>query len=221
MIRNNDGLEADIAAIARIPFLPQLLDVVCTATGMGFAAVARVTEHRWIAGAVKDEIQFGLVPGGELLVESTICHEIRQSENPVIIDHVSSDKIYSQHHTPATYGFESYISFPLIRKDGTFFGTLCAIDPRAAQLNTPPIVNLFTILATLIIQYLDGMETLSASNIAKLEMYTTAELRNFRQDISDDEHSPSNEGSPKKIDQLSLKLDQLLMALEPDGVFLT
>jgi GAF domain-containing protein len=27
------------------------------------------------------------------------------------------------------YGFQSYISVPIILPDGTFFGALCAIDP--------------------------------------------------------------------------------------------
>jgi hypothetical protein len=33
---------------------------------MRFAAVARVTDDRWITCAVKDDLQFGLVPGAEL-----------------------------------------------------------------------------------------------------------------------------------------------------------
>ena len=69
-------------------------------------------------------------PGDELKVETTICHEIRQSREPVIIDEVSKDAIYCGHHTPAQYGFQSYISMPIILPDGSFFGTLCAIDPK-------------------------------------------------------------------------------------------
>ncbi len=57
---------------------------------MGFAAVACVTEDRWVCCAVRDDIQFGLVPGGELQVETTICHEIRQSHKAVAIDHVAA-----------------------------------------------------------------------------------------------------------------------------------
>ena len=71
-----DDLQADVAAIARIEAVPTILDVVCRTTGMGFAAVARVTEDRWIACSVLDEIDFGLKPGGELKVDTTICHEI-------------------------------------------------------------------------------------------------------------------------------------------------
>src|SRR5689334_4692660 len=125
-------IEDVIKTVGAIEAVPTILDVVCRTTGMGFAAVARVTEGRWIACSVRDEIQFGLEPGGELKVETTICHEIRESRKPVIINNVSEDKIYCSHHTPAMYGFQSYISMPIILKNGQFFGTLCAIDPRPA-----------------------------------------------------------------------------------------
>jgi hypothetical protein len=39
---------ADIDAISAIDAVPTILNVVCRVTGMGFAAVARVTEERWI-----------------------------------------------------------------------------------------------------------------------------------------------------------------------------
>src|SRR3954463_7461896 len=68
---------ADVAAIQSIDAVPTILDVVCRITGMGFAAVARVTEDRWVACTVLDNIDFGLKPGGELKVETTICNEIR------------------------------------------------------------------------------------------------------------------------------------------------
>jgi hypothetical protein len=48
---------------------------------MGFAAVARVTEDRWVACAVRDDIQFSLQPGSELKVATTICSEIRAAGN--------------------------------------------------------------------------------------------------------------------------------------------
>jgi hypothetical protein len=69
----------DLAAVARIGVVQNILNVVCQATGMGFSAVARVTEQHWVACAVRDEIHFGLEPGGELEIGSTICNEIRQS----------------------------------------------------------------------------------------------------------------------------------------------
>ena len=67
----------DLDAIARIDAIPLMLDVLCRTTGMRFAAVARVTEDRWIACQVRDDIEFGLGIGGELKVETTICQEVR------------------------------------------------------------------------------------------------------------------------------------------------
>jgi light-regulated signal transduction histidine kinase (bacteriophytochrome) len=98
----------DIAAVQSIGAVPRILEIVCRSTGMGFAAVARVTEKRWVCCAVRDDIEFGLQPGGELKVETTICHEIRQSHRAVVIDHVAEDEVFAGHHTPALYGFQSY-----------------------------------------------------------------------------------------------------------------
>src|ERR1700753_3394481 len=98
---------ADIAAVQGISAVPRILEVVCRSTGMGFAAVARVTEQRWICCAVRDEMAFGLVPGAERVVETTLCHEIRQHHEAVIIDNVAEDTIYCGHRTPAQYGFQS------------------------------------------------------------------------------------------------------------------
>ena len=83
--------------------MPTILEVVCRTTGMGFAAVARVTEDRWVACSVLDEIDFGLKVGGELRLETTICHEIRQTREAVVIDNVAEDPIYCKHATPAMY----------------------------------------------------------------------------------------------------------------------
>jgi len=153
----------EVESAGRIPAIPTILDVVCRTTGMGFAAVARVTENRWIACAVLDHIRFGLQPGGELDLTTTICHEIRQQREPVVIDHVDEDPLYRSHHTPACYGFQSYISFPIMLPDGRFFGTLCAIDPKPASLNTPAITGMFRLFAELIAFHIDAAEKLRAS----------------------------------------------------------
>lgn len=81
----------------QIAIVPTMLEVICSATGMGFAAIARVTGDRWIACSVRDEISFGLVPGGELEIKSTICNEVRDSREPVIIDHVDEDARFCDH----------------------------------------------------------------------------------------------------------------------------
>jgi signal transduction histidine kinase len=143
---------------------------------MGFAAVARVTEDRWVACAVRDEIDFGLKPGGELKVETTICDEIRASGEAVIIDHVAQDAEFHDHHTPAMYGFQSYISVPIMLGD-EFFGTLCAIDPRPARLKDSQAPAMFTLFAELVAAHLDAEQRLARSEAALLDQQEAAELR--------------------------------------------
>jgi hypothetical protein len=46
-------LAADIAAVQGIATVPRILEVLCRPTGMGLAAVARVTEERWVCCAVR------------------------------------------------------------------------------------------------------------------------------------------------------------------------
>lgn len=170
-------LQRDVAAISRIDVVPTILEVVCRTTGMGFAAIARVTQDRWVACAVRDEIAFGLGPGGELEVATTICDEIRDSGQGVVIDEVRADQTFCQHPTPAKYGFQSYISMPILRKDGSFFGTLCAIDPKPAKLQTPQTIGMFKLFAELIGFHLEAQERLVNSEAALLDERQTAELR--------------------------------------------
>jgi len=156
----------DIAAISSIDVVPTILEVICRTTGMGFSAVARVTEDRWIACAVRDEIDFGLRPGLELKIETTICNEIRQSGRLVAIDHVAEDDEFRNHHTPQLYGFQSYISVPIRLPDGRFFGTLCAIDPRPARVKRPETIGMFQLFAELIALHLDAQHRMQASETA-------------------------------------------------------
>ncbi len=154
----SDDLFDDLGAIANIQAVPKILDVVCRATGMGFAAVARVTEERWVACAVRDLVDFGLMPGGELDICTTICDEIRASGQLVVFDHASEHELFRTHPTPKLYGFESYISVPINRADGSFFGTLCALDPRPLSVNRPDIIGMFVLFADLIAAHLEGAD---------------------------------------------------------------
>ncbi|UHC81235.1 GAF domain-containing sensor histidine kinase [Pseudomonas sp. NIBR-H-19] len=169
---------SDIEAIRSIDAVPVILSMVKHITGMRFAAVARVTEKNWVACAVDDSIDFGLKPGDELVLESTICHEIRQHQQPVIFGHASLHPIFSLHHTPRTYGLESYISIPIVKADGEFFGTLCAIDSVPAKLDEPAIAKTLTLFAQLIAMSLDTQTRLHA---AKAELDSVNELGRLRE----------------------------------------
>ena len=168
----------DVATVNRLDVVRSVLEVVCRTTGMGFAAVARVTEDRWIACAVRDEIGFGLRPGGELPVASTICNEIRQTGCLVAIDEVATDETFRDHPTATKYGLQSYISVPLRLPDGRLFGTLCAIDPRPARVNNVETIGMFQLFAELIGLHLDAQDRLDASEAALATARQRADLQN-------------------------------------------
>ncbi|QHQ37198.1 GAF domain-containing sensor histidine kinase [Algicella marina] len=183
----------DIDAIGRSTQVPTLLDTVLLATGMGFAAVARVTESRWITCRTADYISFGLEPGSELDVETTLCNEVRESSQEIVINDVMNDEIYCNHHTPAQYGFRSYISVPITLEDGRFFGTLCAIDPEPRNLKDERVLSMFRLFARLIGEGLDADVKLRKSEQAVARERHLSEVQErFIAILAHDLRSPVN-----------------------------
>ncbi len=169
-------LSGDIASVSAISVVPLILDLALQLTGMGFAAVARVTEDRWVTCQSLDHVAFGLKPGDELPIESTICNEIRDRREPVIFDDADQDPAYQDHHTPRIYGLKSYISFPIILGDGRFFGTLCAIDTKPAKVRSPVVMGTFQLFADLIGRHLDANDTLRSAQADLVSEQERSEL---------------------------------------------
>ncbi|CRM99485.1 MULTISPECIES: GAF domain-containing sensor histidine kinase [Pseudomonas] len=167
----------DIRAVTQIQAVPMILRLVKHLTGLRFAAVVRVTEKHWVTCAVDDSLSFGLQPGDELELESTICHEIRQHRQPVVFGDASNHQVYATHHTPLKYGLRSYISVPIIRANGEFFGTLCAIDPEPSEIERPEILQNLTLFAQLIAANLDIQNSLDATRTELEDVRETGRLR--------------------------------------------
>lgn len=126
--RERDQLSKAIAMIGDDDDSRAVLDELQRLTQMKFAAIAFVSEDRWIVSAVSDALDFGLTAGDELDVRTTICAEVRNCSSEILIDDVASDPVWSDHPVPRMYGFSSYLSIPIMIGNA-FFGTLCAIDP--------------------------------------------------------------------------------------------
>ena len=95
----------------------------------------------------------------------------------MVINHVAEDTAYCNHQTPAMYKLQSYISMPIFLSGGRFFGTLCAIDPRPARVNTPEIIGMFKLFAELIAFHLEANEKLIVSENSLLDERKTATAR--------------------------------------------
>lgn len=171
------AIESDIESVMSIPIVSEMLDVICKTTGMGFAAVARVTDSKWVACSIADNINFGLEVGGELDLKTTICDEIRQHGQIVVFDNVLEDPLYKDHHTPKLYGLQSYISVPIILKNGEFFGTLCAIDAKPNKINSREVISMFKFYAELLSFHLNSIKKLEHAESQLIEEKEIANLR--------------------------------------------
>lgn len=170
-------LAADIAAVAAIPMVAPILRVIADVTGMRFVCVARVTEDSWAACAVLDRIKVGIKPGDPLDVTTTLCRKVRTQQAPVVINHASLDPEYCDHPTPKLYNIESYLSFPLYRADGSYFGSLCAIDPLPRTVSDPAILRTMSMFAQLISLQIDGEKRHAGARTPVQHERETAELR--------------------------------------------
>lgn len=171
------NLTADVVAIQAIGAVPTILEAVAAITGLRFVCVAHVTDDSWTACAVLDRLDFGLTPGGELDISTTLCEEVRDTRKAIIIDNVSCDEKYRDHHTPKIYGFESYISIPIIRPDGEYFGTLCGLDPLPTNLSNTATIASMTVFAELISLQLVSESQLREATSALMRERESAELR--------------------------------------------
>ena len=203
------SIDRDVTLISRLGAIPTILEVVALTTGMRFTAVARVTDTQWVACAVHDQIDFGLEAGGELVLESTICNEIRQHHEPVMFGHASADPHFATHPTPKLYGLESYVSVPIVLSDGSFFGTLCAIDPAPAKLDDPKILKILQAFTRLIAAQFEAEARRDSAEAELLDAQATARLRDqFVAVLAHDLRNP--------VHSINLGADMLVRGL-PEG----
>jgi signal transduction histidine kinase len=172
-----DDLPVSVREVQKIGAVGQILETVAALTGLGFVAVAHVTDNSWTTCAVLDELGFGLKVGDGLDVTTTLCEEVRATACTIVIDHVRENDRYRDHHTPRIYGFQSYFSIPIFRPDGAYFGTLCGLDPSPAQLSAPATVSTLELFAQLISQQLEVEQAHAAVQSQLLDARETAELR--------------------------------------------
>lgn len=174
---DEDALSRDVDRVRSIAVVPMILDVAQRMTGMRFATVARVTETRWIACEVVDQVSLGLRPGSELPVESTLCSEVRKHREVIAFDDADIALQYSDPRKPRAERLRSYLSVPIIRADGAVFGTLCAIDLRPAKVNNTQVISAFQFFAALIAHQLDAGERLEVTQTLLQDARSLAELR--------------------------------------------
>jgi GAF domain-containing protein len=144
------ALQHCVAEVQAISAVPDIMTTLAGLTGLRFICVAHVTECSWTACAVMDQLNLGLKPGDPLDVSKTLCEDVRDTGLAIVIDSVDDSPVYRDHPVPLMYGFKSYFSVPLFRPCGSYFGTLCGLDPQPASLNNKTTVTTMRLFAELI-----------------------------------------------------------------------
>ncbi|MGI4847046.1 MAG: GAF domain-containing sensor histidine kinase [Janthinobacterium lividum] len=170
-------IEQDIRLIESIRAVPQVLRAITEMSGLRFVSIARVTEVDFTICAVLDDMDFGLGVGAQVDVATTLCRDVCRSMRPIVIDHASLDPVFWDHPTPKTYGFESYVSVPVLRADGKYFGTLFAFDRLPLEISKTPTLGSMTLFAELIGQQLETETKLDRSQDALELERRNGELR--------------------------------------------
>jgi signal transduction histidine kinase len=201
----NTGVMTYVREIEAIGAVPKILETVASLTGVGFVAIAHVAETSWTACAVWDKLDFGLKAGDGLDVTTTLCKEMRSTRHSIVIDHVEVSEQYRDHRTPRIYGFQSYFSIPITRRDGSYFGTLCGLDPRPMTLSAPTMLSTLELFAELVSGQLETERLHEATQTDLSDERETAELREqFIAVLGHDLRTPLN-ALQNGVDLLGLK----------------
>ena len=170
-------IQSDIAAVARISAVPSILRVVSDMTGLRLTLISRVTAGSWTACATLDRLGFGLEAGDQLDVATTLCSEVRDSHEPIVIEHASREPEFANHPTPKMYRFESYVAFPIFRSNGEYFGNLCGLDSEPLRLRDEKTISMLELFAELVSLQLTAEEDQDRDRAALAEERRTGELR--------------------------------------------
>lgn len=74
-----------------------------------------------------------------------------------MIEHASVDVRVEGHPALSLYGVESYIAVPLVRRDGSSFGTLCTLDTLPVDIDDA-VLSMFELLARLLVHEMEADE---------------------------------------------------------------
>lgn len=167
----------ELEAVARIPALPKILSVMTRTTGLRLAALARVTDERWLACAVEDHLGSSIIRGTEVTAKGTLCYETLQCGRSIAINDISNHPDYHDHPRLNHHGARSIISVPVILPNGVVFGTLTGFDSEVRVLDSPEILGSIELLGELIAFHLSAeLELLDSKEMLATERQV-AELR--------------------------------------------
>lgn len=117
--------------------------------GMGLWMITRTQDADWIVLQTEDH-GYGVGPGRVFRWADSFCSAMVKGEGPRIAPDSRREPAYAAAPIGREVPIQSYVGMPLLREDGSLFGTLCAIDPQVQPESLREAEELVQMLANLL-----------------------------------------------------------------------
>ena len=122
--------------------------------GFDLWMVTRMEGDSWIVLQSEDH-GYGVEPGTVFQWTDTFCAEMVKGNGPRMTPRSSDFPAYAAAPIASQLKINAYVGFPIVKADGSLFGTLCAIDPSAQSetiVNENELVEMLGAMLSTILQ---------------------------------------------------------------------
>lgn len=174
---------------------------------MGLWMMTRAEGNDWIVLQACDR-DYGVEDGSLFKWGDSYCYRMVRGEGPSVAPNIAEVAVYLEAEINRQVPIGAYIGVPVCRKDGSLFGTLCAIDPapqdESIKNELPTIELLAKLLGTVLSTELEALESERARERCQ-QAATTDDMtglinrRGWNLAIAAEEARASRYGSPTSV----------------------
>lgn len=185
--------------------------------------VTRTEGDDWIVLSANDH-GYGIKPGQVFRWSDSFCSRMVRAEGPNVAPDSRAVEAYATAPIAQQVDIGAYVGLPLLRADGTLFGTLCAMDPRpqpaTITLEQPMLELMAEMLSSLLNAELAAADARRRAERAELEA-TRDDLtglynrRGWSMLLNREEERCARYGHPACV--VSIDLDELKLTNDTQG----
>ncbi len=142
--------------------------------GFNLWMITRTEGDDWIVLQSEDN-GYNVKPGQVFRWADSFCSQMVQGKAPRIAPYSPDIPLYREAQINKLVDIQAYIGQPLVKEDGSLFGTLCAIDPRPQPPELIKEAELIDVLGEMLSRILQS-ELREIEQIRKTEHFETEAL---------------------------------------------
>jgi diguanylate cyclase (GGDEF)-like protein len=192
-------------------------------TGFDLWMITRTEGEDWIVLDAHDR-GYGIAPGTVLPWSDSFCARMVRGEGPRVAHCAPEESAYASAPIGRQIPIGAYLGVPLLRGDGTLFGTLCGMHPKSMSPDLHerlPLAELLAkLLSSLLVMELQAMHQTRRAERAEAELMTDSltglfNRRGWDALLAAEESRCRRYGNPACV--LSIDLDELKEANDTHG----